>query len=55
MRDFGFHVVVGSIYFYDPDDNPLEIATSLRSDPRWQTTDMRIFLKENNPVPSAFE
>jgi catechol 2,3-dioxygenase-like lactoylglutathione lyase family enzyme len=55
MRDIGQHVVVGSIYFYDPDNNPLEIATSLRGDPRWESVDPRVFLKETNPVPSAFE
>jgi catechol 2,3-dioxygenase-like lactoylglutathione lyase family enzyme len=55
MRGIGDHLVVGSIYFYDPDDNPLEVATSLRDDPRWKDVDPRGFLKENNPVPAAFE
>ena len=42
----------GRIYFYDPDHNPLEIATFQKSDPAWEGFDNRVWLREENPVPA---
>jgi catechol 2,3-dioxygenase-like lactoylglutathione lyase family enzyme len=54
-REFGKHALCNSFYFYDPDDNPLEIATSVRNDSRWDVVDRTVWLREKDPVPSAVD
>jgi catechol 2,3-dioxygenase-like lactoylglutathione lyase family enzyme len=45
----------GRIYFYDPDHNPLEIASSDLGHPSWTGFDKRRWLRETDPVPALLE
>lgn len=42
-------------YFYDPDLNPLEIASAERAHPGWRGFDRRAWLRETDPVPALRE
>jgi catechol 2,3-dioxygenase-like lactoylglutathione lyase family enzyme len=53
VREFGRHALCNSFYFYDPDGTPLEIATSVRNDPRWADVDRTKWFRELDPVPAA--
>ncbi|GHB67660.1 hypothetical protein GCM10010377_68190 [Streptomyces viridiviolaceus] len=43
---------VESIYFYDPNGIPLEIATFDRAHPRWKTHDPNMWFWDPEPVPA---
>ncbi|MET8428760.1 VOC family protein [Nocardia sp. NPDC004860] len=43
---------VESIYFYDPNGIPLEIATFDRAHPRWQDHDPEMWFWDTDPVPA---
>lgn len=48
----GADFIPGRIYFYDPDRNPLEIATLALDDPRWADFDPDAWFEDDPPVPS---
>lgn len=43
---------VKSIYFYDPDGIPLEVASWDRGDPAWALHDDAAYFRDPDPVPS---
>ena len=51
----GPHRFVVSIYFSDPSNNPLEIATLDRSDPAWNGYDFTTWFRDATPPPALFE
>jgi catechol 2,3-dioxygenase-like lactoylglutathione lyase family enzyme len=54
-RPLGRLALCDSIYFYDPDSTPLEIASSERNNPAWNGVDRTQWFRETDPVPSALE
>ncbi|MFD1246229.1 VOC family protein [Nocardioides ginsengisoli] len=44
---------VESVYFYDPNGIPLEIATFDRGNPRWEDFDPGLWFWDTDPVPAV--
>lgn len=49
------HRFLSSIYFFDPSDNPLELATFDWNNPGWQGYDFTSWFRDPKPVPSLLE
>lgn len=51
----GAHRFVLSIYFFDPSNNPLEIATLDLGDPGWEGYDFTSWFRDEDPVPELLK
>lgn len=51
----GAHRFVLSIYFFDPSNNPLEIATLDLDDPAWRGYDFSTWFRDETPVRELLE
>lgn len=51
----GTEFLPGRIYFYDPDGNPLEIATLDAANPGWEGFDHEKWFQDDTPVPALNE
>jgi len=54
-RPIGRLALCDSIYFYDPDNTPLEIASSETGNAAWAEVDRTRWFREEAPVPAALE
>jgi len=51
----GAHRFISSIYFSDPSNNPLEIATFDAPNAAWQSYDFSNWFFDENPVPALLD